>query len=55
MPTKFDSVEALATVLRRAAQAPGHDEEEMGHPDADWPDGCGLFMVGTGAGEEWPT
>ena len=41
----FDSVGGLAEALRRAAAAHGKHEEEIGHPDADWPDWYAQYMV----------
>jgi hypothetical protein len=38
MPATYDSAIELAAALRRAAEAHGHHEEEIGHPDPDWPD-----------------
>jgi hypothetical protein len=45
MPTTYDSPTDLAAALRRAADAHGHHEAEIGHPDADWPDWNAQFMV----------
>jgi hypothetical protein len=36
MPAPYDSAIDLATALRRAAEAHGHHEKEIGHPDPDW-------------------
>jgi catechol 2,3-dioxygenase-like lactoylglutathione lyase family enzyme len=41
----YDSVAALAEALRRAAAAHGKHEEDIGHPDADWPDWYAQFMA----------
>jgi len=41
----FDSVSGLADALRRAEAAHGKHEEEIGHPDADWPDWYAQYMV----------
>ena len=38
MPATYDSATDLAAALRRAADAHGHHEKEIGHPEADWPD-----------------
>ena len=45
MPTTYASVADLAAALRRAEDAHGHHEEELGHPDPDWPDWYAQFMV----------
>jgi hypothetical protein len=37
MPLIFDSAIDLAAALRRAAEAHHAYEEELGHPDSDWP------------------
>ena len=44
MPATYDSAIDLAAALRRAEDAHGHHEEEIGHPDPDWPDGYALYM-----------
>jgi catechol 2,3-dioxygenase-like lactoylglutathione lyase family enzyme len=41
----FDSVTGLADALRRAEAAHGKHEEEIGHPDPDWPDWYAQYMV----------
>jgi catechol 2,3-dioxygenase-like lactoylglutathione lyase family enzyme len=41
----YDSVAALAEALRRAAAAHGKHEEDIGHPDADWPDWYAQYMA----------
>lgn len=46
MPATYDSASALAAALRRAADAHGRHEAEIGHPDPDWPDWYARFMVG---------
>jgi hypothetical protein len=38
MEATFDSAADLAEALRRAAAAHGRHEEQLGHPDPDWPD-----------------
>jgi catechol 2,3-dioxygenase-like lactoylglutathione lyase family enzyme len=43
--TAYDSVAALAEALRRAEAAHGKHEEELGHPDADWPDWYAQYMA----------
>jgi hypothetical protein len=45
MPATYDSVPDLAAALRRAADAHGRHEAEIGHPDADWPDWYAQYMV----------
>ena len=56
MQVTYDSAAALAEALRRAAAAHGRHEEEIGHPDPDWPDWYAQYMVqeqtgGLGAGQ----
>ncbi len=38
MPATYQSPDDLAAALRRAADAHGRLEQEIGHPDPDWPD-----------------
>ncbi|HMD46372.1 MAG TPA: hypothetical protein VKG43_09440 [Acidimicrobiales bacterium] len=38
MQLTFQSADNLARALERAAAAHGKHEEEIGHPDPDWPD-----------------
>jgi hypothetical protein len=45
MPTTYDSVADLADALRRAEAAHGHHEEEIGHPDPDWPQWYAQYMA----------
>ena len=45
MPATYDSAVDLASALRRAAEAHGRHEKEIGHPDADWPDWYAQYMV----------
>ena len=45
MPTTYDSAIDLAAALRRAAEAHGRHEEEIGHPDPDWPAWYAAFIV----------
>jgi hypothetical protein len=45
MPTTYESAIDLAAALRRAADAHGRHEKEIGHPDADWPDWYAQYMV----------
>lgn len=44
MPATYDSAAALAAALRRAEEAHGRHEEEIGHPDPDWPDWYARYM-----------
>jgi hypothetical protein len=41
----FDSAEALAAALRRAAAAHGEHEKTLGHYDEAWPDWYAQFML----------
>jgi catechol 2,3-dioxygenase-like lactoylglutathione lyase family enzyme len=41
----FDSVAGLAQALRRAADAHGKHEEEVGHADPDWPDWYAQYIA----------
>jgi hypothetical protein len=45
MPATYDSVADLAPALRRAAEAHGRHEAEIGHADPDWPDWYAQYMV----------
>jgi hypothetical protein len=45
MPTTYDSAPDLAAALRRAEDAHGLHEKEIGHADANWPDWYAQFMV----------
>ena len=45
MPATYESANELAGALRRAADAHGRHEHEIGHPDPDWPDWYAQFMV----------
>ncbi len=45
MAATYDSATDLAAALRRAEDAHGRHEKEIGHPDADWPDWYAQFMV----------
>jgi hypothetical protein len=49
MQVTFDSAADLAEA-RRAAAAHGRHEEEIGHPDPDWPDRHAQYMAGEQAG-----
>jgi hypothetical protein len=48
--TPYDSEADLAAALRRAADAHGRHEAEIGHPDPDWPDWYAQYMVQEQAG-----
>jgi hypothetical protein len=45
MATTYDSADDLAAALRRAADAHGRHEQEIGHPDPDWPAWYAQYMV----------
>jgi hypothetical protein len=45
MSATYDSVADLAAALRRAEEAHGRHEAEIGHADANWPDWYAQFMV----------
>jgi len=45
MPATYDSAIDLAAALRRAADAHGRHEKEIGHADPDWPDWYAQYMV----------
>ncbi len=45
MPVAYGSAADLATALRRAEEAHGRHEAEIGHPDPDWPDWYAHYMV----------
>jgi hypothetical protein len=50
MSATYESAPALAAALRRAAEAHGKHEKEIGHADANWPDWYAEFMVEEQAG-----
>jgi hypothetical protein len=52
MTLTFDSASDLASALRRAAAAHGRHEEEIGHPDPDWPDWYAAYLEQEQAGLE---
>ena len=52
MTLTFDSARDLASALRRAAEAHGRHEEEIGHPDPDWPDWYAAYLEREQAGPE---
>ena len=45
MPATYDSAVELTAALRRAAEAHGRHEAEIGHPDPDWPEWYAQYMV----------
>jgi hypothetical protein len=45
VPTTYSSAGDLAGALRRAEDAHGRYEKELGHPDPDWPDWYAQYMV----------
>jgi hypothetical protein len=45
MPATYDSAVELAAALRRAEEAHGRHEAEIGHADPEWPDWYAKFMV----------
>ncbi len=45
MQATYDSPNDLAAALRRAEEAHGRHEQEIGHPDKDWPDWYARYMV----------
>jgi hypothetical protein len=50
MSATYDSAPVLAAALRRAAEAHGKHEKEIGHADPNWPDWYAEFMVEEQAG-----
>ena len=50
MPATYASVADLAAALRRAEEAHGRHEKELGHADPDWPDWYAQYMVDEQAG-----
>jgi len=50
----FDSAGDLAQALRRAADAHGKHEEQIGHADPDWPDWYAQYMAQEQAGRPAP-
>jgi hypothetical protein len=45
MPAIYESVVDLTAALRRAEEAHGRHEAEIGHPDPDWPEWYAQYMV----------
>ena len=52
--TSFDSVNDLASALRRAEAAHGEHEKRIGQHDANWPDWYAAYMLAEQAGKELP-
>jgi catechol 2,3-dioxygenase-like lactoylglutathione lyase family enzyme len=50
----YDSAAGLADALRRAAAAHGRHEEQLGHPDPDWPGWYAQYMVDEQTGQPGP-
>jgi catechol 2,3-dioxygenase-like lactoylglutathione lyase family enzyme len=48
----YNSTAGLAQALRRASAAHGKHEEEIGHPDPEWPDWYAQYMVNESAGQD---
>jgi len=48
MQLTFDSASDLAQALRRAADAHGQHEEQIGRPDPDWPSWYALYLERAG-------
>jgi hypothetical protein len=55
MATTYESVDDLASALRRASEAHDKHEKRIGAADPNWPDWYALYMVREAAGEELPT
>ncbi|WP_188195944.1 hypothetical protein [Nonomuraea sp. SYSU D8015] len=54
MNLTYDSVADLAEALRRAEAAHGRYEQEIGHPDPDWPDWYAQYLAREQAGDAGP-
>ena len=52
--TSFDSVNDLASAMRRASVAHGEHEKRIGGADANWPDWYAAYMVAEQAGQTLP-
>ncbi len=50
MSATYKSAPVLAAALRRASEAHGKHEKEIGHADPNWPDWYAEFMVEEQAG-----
>jgi hypothetical protein len=55
MHVTFDSAADLAEALRRATAAHGRHEEQIGHPEPDWPDWYAQYMAQERAGHPGQT
>lgn len=45
MRAEYDSIDDLAAALRRAEQAHGRYERELGRPDPDWPQWYARYLI----------
>jgi hypothetical protein len=45
VPATYGTVQALAAALRRAEEAHGKYEKDIGAPDPDWPDWYAAYML----------
>jgi hypothetical protein len=45
VPATYATVQDLAAALRRAEEAHGRHEKEIGAPDPDWPDWYAAYML----------
>jgi hypothetical protein len=45
LPTTYESAVDLTAALRRASEAHGRHEAEIGHPDPHWPEWYAQYMV----------
>ena len=45
LPATYKSADDLAAALRRAEEAHGRHEQEIGHPDPDWPAWYAQYMI----------
>jgi hypothetical protein len=52
MPATYASSADLAAALRRAEEAHGRHEKELGHADPDWPDWYAQYMVDEQSGPD---
>jgi hypothetical protein len=52
MQVKFRSADDLAQALRRAEDAHGRHEEQIGHADPDWPDWYAQYLEQEQSGQE---
>jgi hypothetical protein len=57
MPATYETAADLTAALRRAEEAHGRHEAEIGHPDPDWPEWYAKYMVdeqSVGTGQDVP-